>query len=181
MMAVEEATSSGAAVAAQEDDPASSALAQLPGAEKDEGVEYEFEFATPFGNIEFEFEPQSTRDRKAAERKVQAERRAAKKAAEAARRAAARQQKSGRGGRLLIVLLVIAIVGAAIIVAYWLFARPEETDDGVPAEFANEPQPAPQGFVARARKRVEDAVRAGRKASRDAQREEREKYERLTS
>ena len=184
-MADEEAASAGTAVAGQRNgDTAPSEDGQRRSnpqvAPKDEGLEYELAFATPFGNVEFEFEPQSTRERKAAERKAQAERRAAQKAAEAAMRRA-RGRKPLFSNRLLIVLVVVAVVGGAFIVAWWLFARPGDEDDGVPPEFANEPQPAAQGLLARSRQRVSDAIRAGRKASRDAQREEREKYERLSS
>jgi hypothetical protein len=77
------------------------------------------------------------------------------------------------------MLLIFALVAAAIIVAYWLFARPEE-EETIPPELAVEPQPAPQGFAARAKSRLREAVRAGRSASREAQQEQREKFERLT-
>ena len=161
----------------------------------DDDLEYEVEFATPFGKLEFEFEPLDKKAKKDAERKAKAERAreaaAAKKAmelAKAAERASKSERGTGGGGpsRLLITLLVIGIVGGAIIIAYWLFARPGADDeDAIPPEFANkdivdEPEPVAQGFVARARGRVSDAIRAGRRASRDAQREQREKFERMT-
>jgi hypothetical protein len=148
---------------------------------KDDDLEYEVEFATPFGKLEFEFEPTSKKEKKDRERKAKAERDAArKKAVELAKRAERESTSGGGGGRLLPTLLVIGIIVAAVIAAYWLFARPEEDLDAVPPEFANEPQPAPQGFVGRAQSRIRDAVRAGRSASREAQREQREKFERMT-
>ena len=84
-------------------------------------------------------------------------------------------------GTLLIILLVFAMIGAIIAIAYWLFARPgEDEGDVVPPEFAQEPQPAAQGLLGRARGRIHEAVRAGRQASREAQREQREKFEQMS-
>jgi hypothetical protein len=149
----------------------------------DDDLDYEVEFATPFGKLEFEFEPLAKKDKKDRERKAKAERDAAKKALQAAERAAAKGERNGgRGvlGTLMIVFLVLAIIGAMIAIAYWLFARPgEEEDDLVRPEFAQEPQPA-QGLVGRARGRLRDAIRAGRSASREAQREQREKFEQMS-
>lgn len=149
----------------------------------DGDLEYEVEFATPFGKLEFEFEPQSKKEKKDRDRKAKAERDAAKKALQQAERAAA----SGGGGRgflgtLIIVLAVLALIGGAIAAAYWLFARPgQEEIDAIPPEFANEPEPQPaaQGLVARARGRVRSAISQGRQASRDAQREQREKFDQM--
>jgi hypothetical protein len=121
----------------------------------------------------------SKKQKKDAERKAKAERAAAKKAMELAKRAE-QAPKGGGGGRLLPMLIVVGLIAVVIIAAYWLFARPEEDEDAIPPEFANEPQPAPQGVVARARTRVSDAIRAGRRASGEAQREQREKFERMT-
>jgi hypothetical protein len=146
----------------------------------DDDLEYEVEFATPFGKLEFEFEPSSKKEKKDRERKAKAERVAAqRKAAELAKRAE-REASRGGGGRLLLTLVIVGALVAAVIAAYWLFARPDEDEDAIPPEFANEPQPAPQGFVARAKSRLGDAVRAGRRASREAQKEQREKFERMT-
>ena len=150
------------------------------GKKDDEDLEYEVEFATPFGKLEFEFEPLSKKEKKDRERKAKAERDTAKKAARIAK-LAEREPKNGGGvNKLLVTLLVIGLIGAAIAAAYWLFARPDEDEDVIPPEFANEPQPAPQGVVARARARINTAIRSGRQASREAQREQREKFERMT-
>jgi len=151
------------------------------GKKDDDDLEYEVEFATPFGKLEFEFEPLSKKEKKDRDRKAKAERDAAKKAALIAK-LAEREPKSGGGaGKLLVMLLVIGLIGATIALAYWLFARTDaEADDVVPPEFANDPQPAPQGVIARARARIDAAVHSGRQASREAQREQREKFERMT-
>ncbi len=151
---------------------------------KDEGddLEYEVEFATPFGKLEFEFEPLAKKERKDRERKAKAERDAAKKALKVAEKTA----PHGGGSfisKLVIVLLVLGLIGAAIAAAYWLFARPGESDeDAIPPEFANEPQPEPaaQGLLAKTRTRVSAAISAGRQASREAQREQREKFDQMT-
>jgi hypothetical protein len=149
---------------------------------KDDGdIEYEVEFATPFGKLEFEFEPLAKKERKDRERKDKAERDAGKKAREAAEKALARAGREGGGGllsRLFVVVLVLGIIAALIGIAYWLFARPGEEDevDAVPDDVAGEPAPARQGFAAKARGRVTDAISAGRGASREAQREQREKF-----
>lgn len=143
----------------------------------DGDLEYEVEFATPFGKLEFEFEPIARKKKKDEERRAQAEQRAARKAAEAAKKL--RTTKGGRGllGNLMIILLVMAVIGALVAVAYWLFAHPGDEDEAIPPEFAKgEPESAPQGFAAKARKRIGDAVRAGRRASRQAQREQERKY-----
>jgi hypothetical protein len=192
-MADEESVESGAATAVA-DRPATEDVAPAPS--KDDGkkkrkkkdeddLEYEVEFATPFGKLEFEFEPLDKKAKKDADRKAKAERAAAKKAmalAKAAERAPKAGGSTGGGpSRLLVTLLVIGVIGGAIIIAYWLFARPgEEENEVIPPEFANAPEPVAQGFAARARSRLSEAIRAGRKASRDAQREQREKFERMT-
>ena len=145
----------------------------------DGDLEYEVEFATPFGKLEFEFEPIARKRKKDEERRAQAEQRAARKTAELAKKAQARAAKRGRGllGNLVIILLVMAVIGALVAVAYWLFARPGDEDEAIPAEFSKgEPEPAPQGLAAKARKRIGEAVRAGRHASRQAQREQERKY-----
>ena len=156
--------------------------------EEDDDLEYEVEFATPFGKIEFEFEPLSKKQKKDAQKKERAERDAAKAAAKAAKLAEKRALKGdavssggGRGGTLLIALIIFGIVAAAVIIAVWLFARPGEDEDAIPAEFraddATDPEPvAPQGFVGR----VKNAVRAGKQASRDAQAEQQRKFEQMS-
>lgn len=164
---------------------------------QEKGVdEYEVEFETPFGKLEFEFEPKSSKERKDREKREKQEADAAK-AADKARKKAAKQalklEQKGlaaepvvkRGSSVLPILIIFAIVAAAVIVAIWLFARPGDEDpDKVPEEFLNdappEPEPAPQGFVAKAQARVRDAVRAGKQASRETQREQQKKFEDLT-
>jgi hypothetical protein len=168
-------------------DPSDSTHEEPKQKKQNDDLDYEVEFATPFGKLEFEFEPVRKKEKKDRERKEKAEREAAKKALKAAERAAARSAESNeRGGRgifgtLMIIVLVLALIGAVIALAYWLFARPgeEEDDDAVPPEFAQEPQPA-AGLVARIRGRARDALRAGRQASREAQREQREKFEQMS-
>jgi hypothetical protein len=149
----------------------------------DDDLEYEVEFATPFGKLEFEFEPVAKKEQKDRERKQKAEREAAKRALKAAERAAASGERRGRGvlGTLAIVLVVLAVIAAIIAIAFWLFGRPERDDaKSEPSGFVEEPQPA-QGLVGRARGRVRDAISAGRRASSDAQREQREKFEHMRS
>lgn len=158
---------------------------------KDED-EYELELETPFGKLEFEFEPKSAKQRKDREKKEKAERAAATNAARAEKKA----QKQGfasaaemaatprRGSNLLPILLIFGLIVAAAAIAVWLFARPGEDEDQVPQEFLNEdavPVAEPQGFVAKARRRIGHAVRAGRQASREAQREQEAKFQDLTS
>ncbi len=149
--------------------------------DEDDDLEYEVEFATPFGKLEFEFEPLAKKEKKDSARRAKAERDAAKKALNAAEKAS--QQSGGGGffGKFMLALLVLGLVGAAIAAAYWLFARPGEEDaDAIPPEFANEPQQVTQSFVARARSRIGSAISAGRQASREAQREQREKFDQMT-
>ena len=150
-------------------------------AKKDDDLEYEVELATPFGKLEFEFEPLTRKMKKDRERKAKAEREAAKKQAAELVKRAEREASRARGGGGASRLMVVGVLAGAVILAYWLFARPEE-EDAVPPEFASatEPQPAAQGFIGRARARVREAIRAGRRASREAQREQREKFERMT-
>ncbi len=161
--------------------------------------EYDVEFETPFGKFEFEFEPKSTKDRKDREKrenKAAAAAKAAEKARKQAEKNAAKLEKKGLvaaampeprrgGGNLLPILLIFAVIAGAIAVAIWLFARPGDEDlDQVPQEFLNdapvEGAPPPQGFVAKARARVRDAVRAGKQASRETQAEQQKKFEDLT-
>lgn len=179
-MAENEDTLTGGVAVAEPEAPAEGPKKK----KQDEDLEYEVEFATPFGKLEFEFEPLTKKQKKDRERKEKAEREAAKKSARAAERAVADvRERGGRGlfGTLLIILLVMALIGTIIAVAYWLFARPgEDEEDAVPPEFAQEPPPAAQGFVERTRSRLRDAVRAGRQASREAQREQREKFEQMS-
>jgi hypothetical protein len=146
-------------------------------AEKDED-EYELEVETPFGKLEFEFEPTSTKEKKDRKRREKAEKEAKKQAAKAAKKA--EKQAKGDGGHTLLILAVLGIIAVAVIIAVWLFARPE-VDESVPPEFRNpelEPVEAPpQDFAGKLRHRLRTAIRAGRQASYDAQVAERRKYE----
>ena len=163
--------------------------------QQDDDIEYEYEFATPFGKLEFEFEPTSAKKRKEQEKREKAAEQAAKSEAKAKKQAdkqtqemakkgqqfVAAAQPKGGGGKLLPILLIFAIVAGGIALAIWLFARPgDDMTDVVPSEFRNDeiaPVAEPQGFVEKARARIRDAVRAGRNASRDAQEEQQRKYE----
>jgi hypothetical protein len=160
---------------------------------EDEGIEHEIEFDTPFGKLEFEFEPRSRKAKKDEERKKKREQQAAlaaeqsaKKAAEKAAKKAERAARGRRGGGLLIVLAVLALIGIAVAVAWWLFAHPEEDEqpdfEAVPPELREakhelevEQRSAPQ----RLRDRLRNAVRAGRRASREAQDAERQRFEEM--
>ncbi len=147
----------------------------------DDDIEYEVEFATPFGKIEFEFEPLSKKQKKDEQRKARAERDAAKAVARAAKLAEQGATQSGRGHGLLIALVIFAVVASIVALAIWLFARPGD-DDVIPAEFRADdaPAPEPQGFVGKMRGRAREAVSAGRKASREAQDEQLRKFEEMT-
>jgi hypothetical protein len=153
--------------------------------DEDDDIEYEVEFATPFGKIEFEFEPLSKKQKKDQQRKARAEREAQKAAAKMAKLAEKGVQSKpggGRGNGLLIALVIFGIIAATIALAVWLFARPSEEEDAIPAEFRAEdaPTPEPQGFVAKMRGRAREAVTAGRRASREAQNEQQKKFEEMT-
>lgn len=158
----------------------------------DDDLEYEWEFATPFGKIEFELDTKDVHEAKERKRREKAERDAAKKAERIAKQAAKEAEKRGIAGPVVIVkrsnlvpaLVIFAIVAAGIAIAFWLFARPGEDDDdldAVPPELrtANAlagTEPAPPSGI---RGRIQNAIRAGRKASRDAQREQEQRYNEL--
>lgn len=161
---------------------------------EDDEPEYEVEFQTPFGKLEFEFEPLTSKQKRDKKRAEQAERDTKKKAATAAKQAEQRVMKQassggGGGGKLLLVLLIVGAVMALIALAIWLFARPDIDDEAVPPEFRADGVgaiddaaiiPEPQGFVGKARARVRSAVRAGRHASREAQQEQEQRFENMT-
>jgi hypothetical protein len=142
---------------------------------------------TPFGKLEFEFEPKSRKEEKDRERKQKTQEEAAKNAAKALKKAERQAQQratgGGRGGSVLFILLAVGFVLALIALAYWLFARPGDQDEAVPPEFRNyepEREPAPQTFLDKTRSRIREAVRAGRQASRETQREQEERLESMT-
>lgn len=164
--------------------------------QKDEPIEHEIEFSTPFGKLEFEFEPtdakQKREERKREKQQADRERALAK----AERKEAKRREKGDaaivgavaarKGSALVPVLIVFGLLVAVVAVAFWLFGRPaDEIDDAVPDQFRNpELEPAaegPQGFAAKAQQRIRHAVRAGKKASRDAQVEQEKRFQDLTS
>ena len=151
-----------------------------------EGQEYEWEFETPFGKVEFEVQPKPLFDRKERQRKEKEEREAAKKARAEKRRLERMGIPEGaevvivKRSNWLPILAVFVLVVVAIAVAYWLFARPEEHDDEVPEELripdgvaAVTPQ---QGIVGR----IKNAVREGRKASKQAQDEQMQRFREST-
>jgi hypothetical protein len=165
----------------------------------DEAVEYEWEFETPFGKIEFELDPKARHEEKERLRREKSEREEAKKAAKAAKKSERQAIKMGlrdvdvaaaAAGQLAIVkrsnwlpvLVVFALVAIAVIVAVWLFARPgEDETDVVPEEFRADGVPAaappPQGLAGR----LKQAIRAGKKASREAQAEQQRRFEESTN
>ncbi len=164
-------------------------------AAKEDDVEYEVEFETPFGKIEFELEPLETKERRDQARREKAERDAAKIAAKAARKAEQRLRSgkpeqiavsTGGGSKLVPMLLIFLLVAGAVALAIWLFARPgTEDEDAIPPEFRNTDddaatEPEPLGFAAKAQHRISNAIHAGRQASREAQSEQERRFEDLT-
>ncbi len=164
----------------------------------DDEPEHELGFMTPFGKLELEFEPTPKKEERDRKKREQAERDAAKAAAAAAKRAeqeaedakkrpASKQvdvvAKSGGGaGKLIIIVAVIGLIAAAVGVAVWLFARKPEDLESVPPEYrAVELEPEPEGFVPKMRQRLRHALREGQQASREAQLEQQQRYEDLTS
>jgi hypothetical protein len=161
--------------------------------EQDDDLEREIEFSTPFGKIELEFEPTSSKqkreERQREKERADGEKSAAKAAKKAARqleeRGAAAVEATRKGGSVLVpVLIVLGLVIAAVIVAFWLFARPGAETEQVPEQYRNpELEPvaeAPQDFVTSARQRIGQAIRAGKQASREAQQEQERRYQDLT-
>ncbi len=164
-------------------------------AAKEDDVEYEVEFETPFGKIEFELEPLETKERRDRARREKADREAAKAAAKAAKKTEQRLRSgkpeqlvasTGGGSKLVPILLIFLLVAGAVALAIWLFARPgAEDEDAIPLEFRNTEEdaaaePEPLGFAAKAQHRVRNAIHAGRQASRDAQSEQERRFEDLT-
>ena len=168
-------------------------------ADDDDDNEKELELETPFGKVELEWEPKSSKkeqrkqrkeERSAARALKRAAKDAAKKAKDAPEAAAEKaaevvHKSSGRGGRILLILAVIVAVSAFVAVAWWLFARPpDDVFNEVPDEFrspedesASEP---PQGFAAKAKQRLRSAIRAGQRASRQEQIEQEKRVRELT-
>lgn len=154
--------------------------------------EKELELETPYGKVELEFEPQSSKKEERKKRReeraaARALKRASKKAAAAPEAAADVVQKAsgGRGGKILLVLAIIVAVSAFIAVAWWLFARPpDDVFDEVPDEFRGpedeSASEAPQGLAAKANQRFRSAIRAGQRASRDEQLEQEQRVRELT-
>jgi len=152
--------------------------------EGEDELEREIEFETPFGKFEIEFAPTSKRKKKEEKRKAEAARKAAEEAKKAQAKLLEKQrkqaQKGGSGmGRLLVILLVVGLVVAAIGVAYWLFARKPEELDEIPDDLRSEPVAEPQGALDKLCARVRKAIRAGQKASSEAQREQQRRYEEM--
>jgi len=160
---------------------------------KDDDLEREIEFSTPFGKIGFEFEPTSSKQKREERQREKERAHAEKAAAKAAKKAARQLEERGAaaveatrkgGGTLLPVLIVLGLIVAAVIVAFWLFARPGAETEEVPEQYRNpELEPvveAPQDFVTTARQRIGQALRAGKQASREAQKEQERCFQDLT-
>ena len=167
------------------------AIADAPPADDDatkskegEDLDYEIELNTPFGIVELEFEPRAKRDRKQRERKERAERKAAERAALKAKQRAEKEARAGRGGSILLMLLIVMLIAGAVALAIWLFARPGEDEEAVPDYLASPlegtPVEPPKNAFERARARIRDAIHQGRKASRDAQREQEQRFREMT-
>ncbi len=155
-------------------------------------IDYEWQFATPFGKVEFDLDPKDLHEEKERRRTEKAERAAAKKAERIAKLAAKEAEKRGIHGPVVIVkrsnlvpaLVIFTIVVAAVGIAIWLFARPGEEDelDAVPPELRNanalagEAEQPSSGIFGR----IKRAVREGKQASRDAQNEQQQRYEELS-
>jgi hypothetical protein len=204
-MAQDETATSDVAVAERPDD-APVAVEPLQPEKKskkkskdDEDLDYEVNFETPFGKIEFELEPSASKERKdreKREKREKSERDAAKAAAKLAKKAqkqladAKPEQQiiiQKGGSKLVPILVIFLLVAGAVALAIWLFARPGEQDqDVVPPEFRNTDDEAPaeseppQGFAAKAQHRLRTAIHAGRQASREAQSEQERKFQDLT-
>lgn len=216
-MAEDEATNGGVAVAEPEQAMHDAAEAETKpkrglfgfGKSKDEAdeVEHEIELMTPFGKLELEFEPTSSKQRREQKQKAKEAAEAAKRAAKEQAKAlkeqakalekgtksrtkavkeaatAASKKKGGGKGKIALILLAIALVGGGIAVAYWLFGRKPEEMESIPSEYRSDeyaPATEPEGFVAKTRHRIRHAVRAGQQASREAQIEQQQRYEGMT-
>ena len=163
-----------AAAASSIPDPQPAKDAKAP--DDDDELEYEVELKTPFGIVELEFEPLAKRQRKEKERRERAERKAVERAARKAIRDAARADRRRTLLRTFVIALAVTvIIGTAVAIAYWLFARPDEVEgEQVPVDYALTPGAAtePQGVLQRLRARVREAIRQGRRASSEAQKEQ---------
>jgi hypothetical protein len=163
--------------------------------------DYEAELQTPFGKLEFEFEPTVVKQEKDRKKREKAEKEAAKAAEKAAAKASKAAKTEGdteralqlsgnemtivakKGGSRLPLLIIVGLIIGAVILAVWLFARPGEEDEMVPEEFRNEeavPATGSQTFMEKARRRIREAVRSGRSASREAQEEQQRRFEQMT-
>jgi hypothetical protein len=156
--------------------------------QKDEEPEYELGFDTPFGAIEFEIEPASSKELRDKRKREKAERDAAKAEARAAKKAERQLAKGapvgGRRGTLLAALIIFAVVASLVAIAIWLFASPgPKEQDEIPEEYLQpgvEPVAEPESLGQRVRARLRHAVRAGRQASREAQQEQERRFKDLT-
>jgi hypothetical protein len=148
-------------------------------------LEYEVGFDTPFGKLEFELEPRSLKRERDERRKERAAREAQRAALFAARKAEEQaikaEKRRARMPVFLAVMAALAIIGAFIVLAVWLFARPgDEADESVPPELrGNDDGDEAPGIVNGIRRRVRDGIRGGKQASREAQEEQRRKFEEM--
>jgi len=79
-------------------------------------------------------------------------------------------------------LVIFTVIVVAVGIAIWLFARPEEDEDVIPTELRKEgvPAPAEEPEATGLAGRLKQAVRAGRRASRDAQDEQQRRFDEIT-
>jgi hypothetical protein len=152
---------------------------------KGEDIEYEVGFDTPFGKLEFEIEPRSLKKQRDARRKERAAREAQRATLLAARKAEEQaikaEKRRSRAPFFFAVLLVLVALAALIALAVWLFARPGDDDESeLPPELRSDADAAePQGVFGRLKRRVTAGIREGKKASREAQEEQRRKFEEM--
>ena len=153
---------------------------------KGDELEYEVGFDTPFGKLEFELEPRSLKAKRDKRRKERAAREAQRAAVLAVRKAeedAIKAEK--RRTRLPIFLAVLvgfAVIAALIALAVWLFARPGDDDADIPPELRSGDLDADEsqgGLFARLKRRVTKGIREGKRASLEAQEEQRRKFEEM--
>ena len=167
-------------------------MSKSKGGSEAANIDYEWQFATPFGKVEFDLDPKDLHEEKERRRQEKKARAEAKKAERLAKLAAKEAEKRGihvpvvivKRNNLLPALVIFAIVVTAVGIAIWLFARPGEEDelDAVPPELRNANALAgeaeqPSGGIFG---RIKKAVREGKKASREAQNEQQQRYEELS-
>ena len=144
-------------------------------------LEYEVEFETPFGKLEFEFEPKALKKKRDERRRQRAVREAERAALAAKRKAEEQAIKAEKRRRqfpvFMAVFLGIILLASLIALAFWLFARPDDNDEEMPPELREDTSQA--GVVDRIKRRVRAGIREGKRASREVQDEQRRRFEEL--